>query len=151
MGGQPYSYVVPYEADTEKALQELRAREFKAGRYNPVTPFPSFPVDVAAPSPGAGHATYEEALEASDADGTRSIIDLMFVSPTPWDGQPTFCTVYPVAEPELVAWFGTKEPDLDTVLASDFWEDLQRGSGVCIVLYEAGRPKQLFFAGYSFD
>jgi hypothetical protein len=34
MGGDPYWYAVPYQQDTDKALQELRQREFDAGRYN---------------------------------------------------------------------------------------------------------------------
>jgi hypothetical protein len=31
------------------------------------------------------------------------------------------------------------------------WEDLQRGSGVYVVLYSGGKPHEIFFAGYSYD
>jgi len=40
MGGHPYFYSVPYDPDENAALQRLRQREFFAGRYNPVIPFP---------------------------------------------------------------------------------------------------------------
>jgi len=34
--------LVPYDPDLGKALAELGEREFAAGRYNPVEPFPRF-------------------------------------------------------------------------------------------------------------
>ena len=39
MGASPYWYVVPYNPNVDAALEELRQREFRAGRYNPVDPF----------------------------------------------------------------------------------------------------------------
>ncbi len=39
MGGHPYWYFVPYSENPKVALEALREREFKAGRYNPVLPF----------------------------------------------------------------------------------------------------------------
>ncbi len=69
MGGEPWYYFVPYQADINKALQELRQREFKAGCYNPVIPFQPH---LARPG-RAQHASIEAALEAADADGTRYI------------------------------------------------------------------------------
>jgi len=33
MGADFYGYYVPYQEDRNKALQELRLREFEAGRY----------------------------------------------------------------------------------------------------------------------
>ena len=35
MGAHPYWYFVKYQSNLQKALDELRDREFKAGRYNP--------------------------------------------------------------------------------------------------------------------
>ena len=66
MGANPYWYFVPYEADFGAALQKLRAREFQAGRYNPVTPFQEFPIDPSAPTVGARHGSIEEVMEAAD-------------------------------------------------------------------------------------
>ena len=83
MGAHPYWYVVKYRPDIEAALQELREGEFQAGRYNPVIPFPEFPLGPNPPAPGAQHATIAEAFEDADADGTRSIIDLERVSDEP--------------------------------------------------------------------
>ena len=76
MGGHPYWYFVPYNPDIEAALESLREREFNAGRYNPVMPFIDFPITASSPAPGKKHASMQEALEASDASGTRSIIDM---------------------------------------------------------------------------
>jgi hypothetical protein len=153
MGGEPYWYVVPYEADIDAALQKLRKRELLAGRYNPVMPFLTFPIDVNSPAPGGQHATFDDAMEDADADGTRSIIDLQKVSPQPWDGRSDrFFTVYPVAKPDLVAWFGTDQPGRAAVVdAEELWESLDRGSGAYVVLYDKGKPTEIFFAGYSFD
>lgn len=76
MGGHPYWYVVPYQPDIGAALEQLRQREFAAGRYNPVIPFPEFPVGPDSPSPGAKHKSIPEAMTTAREDGTRSILDL---------------------------------------------------------------------------
>ncbi len=69
MGSSPYWYTVPYEADVNAALQKLRVREFKAGRYNPVIPKLRFPLTDKSPAPGAKHKSIAAALTAADADG----------------------------------------------------------------------------------
>jgi hypothetical protein len=33
----------------------------------------------------------------------------------------------------------------------EFFEDIERGQGIYIVVYKAGRPDEIFFAGYSCD
>ena len=77
MGGHPYWYFVPYQGDLAKTLNALRDREFKAGRYNPVVPFPDFNnPDSFQKAPGAGHASIDDAREAAAEDGTRSILDV---------------------------------------------------------------------------
>ncbi len=83
MGAHPYWYTVPYQSDLNLALQALRDREFRAGRYNPVMPFPKFPVTPTSPAPGAQHATIDAALDATDADGTRSILDIFSIGEEP--------------------------------------------------------------------
>jgi hypothetical protein len=83
MGAHAYWYVVKHRPDIDAALQELREREFRAGRYNPVIPSPGFPIGPNSPEPGAGHATMDEACMAAGASGTRSIIDLDHVSDQP--------------------------------------------------------------------
>lgn len=147
MGASPYFYFVPYQADINTALQELRQREFQAGRYNPVTPFPDFPVDPNDPGPGAQHDSIEEAMEDSDADGTRSILDLMRIG-----DEPDFCTAAPLGDDVLEDLFGTTQPTRAMIEQSmEFYEGMERGQGIYIVVYKGGRPDEIFFAGYSFD
>lgn len=147
MGGHAYWYFEKYKGDVDAALQTLRQREFKAGRYNPVIPFPDFPPDANSPAPGAQHGSIEEAMEDSDADGTRSILDLDHVS-----DHPDFCAVTPLADDVLEHLYGTTQPTRAMVERNmDFLEDVDRGQGVYILLYKDGRPDEVFFAGYSFD
>ena len=102
MGADPYFYFVPYQKDIQAALQALRETEFKAGRYDPAMRMadpPSytfqmrFPPDESWPTPGAQHASIEEALEASEESGTGSILDLSRVG-----SAPDFFTVCPLHE-----------------------------------------------------
>lgn len=147
MGASAYWYFVPYQDDIDAALQELRQREFRAGRYHPVVPFPDFPVGPHAPAPGARHATIAEAMEDADADGTHSILDLDHVS-----DEPDFCAVAPLDEDVLEDLYGTTQPTHAMIERNmDFLEDVERGHGIYIIVYKDGRPDEIFFAGYSFD
>src|SRR4029077_18319567 len=131
MGGHPWFYFVDYQTDINSALQELRQREFNAGRYNPVMWFPPFPVEPNSPAPGAKHATIQQAMEAADADGTRSILDMGRVSPTP-----DYSAVAPLPGEEVVALFGTNQPTREMIEANDdIFEMLERGQGVYVVAY----------------
>ena len=49
MGSSPYMYLVPYQPNFQRALDELREREFEQGRYNPVMPYPPELVDDTTP------------------------------------------------------------------------------------------------------
>jgi hypothetical protein len=147
MGAHPYFYFVKYQSDIDTALQELRAREFEAGRYNPVIPFLEFPVGPESPSPGAQHISIDEAMEDADADGTRSILDLDHIS-----DEPEFCTVTPVPPDELERLFGTDQPTHKMIEENDeLFETIERGQGIYVIAYKNGRPDEIFFAGYSFD
>jgi hypothetical protein len=132
MGAEPWSYFVPYEADTQAALEKLRECEFRASRFRGSELKPS---------------TIEEAVENMDADGTASILDMTHVAE-----EPDFCAVTRLPMDELLRLFGTDEPTREMIVAQqDFYEDIQRGHGIYIVTYKNGRPSELFFAGYSFD
>ncbi len=147
MGVHVYRYAVKYQPDVDAALQELRAKEFAAGRYNPVMPWINFPITANSPSPGAQHASYEEAMEASREDGTRSIIDINRVG-----NAPDFCTAYPLSEEELQDLFGTTKPNLQMVEDHPtFGENVERGDCVYIVLYKDDMPDEIYFYGCSFD
>jgi hypothetical protein len=147
MGGHPWFYFVDYQPDINTALQDLRQREFKAGRYNPVMWFPPFPVEANSPAPGAKHATIEQAMEDADADGTRSILDMERVSDTP-----DYSAVAPFPERAVVELFGTNRPTREMIDANyDIFETLERGQGIYLIAYRDGEPSDIFFAGYSYD
>lgn len=147
MGAEPYWYFTKYRRVVDDALQELRQREFKAGRYNPVTPFLRFPVDPDSPGPGAQHESIEEAMEDAAEDGTRSILDLMTVGE-----EADFCVAARVPDAELVRLYGTTRPTRAMIESNmPFSDDLERGHGVYIIAYKDDQPDEIFFAGYSFD
>ena len=147
MGAEPYWYFVPYQPEIQAALQELRRREFQAGRYNPAVPFPVYPVGPKSPSPGAQHASIADAVQAAGASGTRSILDAERVA-----AQPDYFAVAPLAPSVLQQLYGTKTPTHEMIQKNrDFLDDVERGQGVYIVIYKDDHPDELFFAGYSFD
>jgi hypothetical protein len=147
MGGHSYWYTVPYQQDIHKALHELRQREFQAGRYNPVVPFPEFPITASSATPGASHRDIDEAMEASDADGTRSILDIATIS-----AEPDYFAAAPLSDDALNSYFGTTRPSRANVESNTkFLEDVKRGQAIYVVLYKEGVPAELLFAGYSFD
>ncbi len=147
MGAHPYYYFVEHQPDVEAALQDLRQREFRAGRYNPVQPFPHFPIRPDSPAPGAKHRSIDEAREAAAEDGTRSILDIAAVSDVP-----DFCVAAPLGKEELERYFGTDQPTKEMVSRQlDFLASIERGHCIYFTVFEAGQPSELFFAGYSFD
>ncbi|MEO0804327.1 MAG: hypothetical protein AAFY57_18945 [Cyanobacteria bacterium J06642_2] len=176
MGAEPYCYFIAYQPDLETALTALRQREFAAGRYNPVVPFPAENTLVTAddPAPGPQHASIAEAIRAADADGTRSILDIERLASDPFaeDEVPedfeawiafALGASFPLSTQTLNELFGTDRPmraDVESVLiweemregmADIFWDSIDRGSGRHIIVYEDGQPSEIFFAGYSFD
>jgi len=147
MGGDPWFYFVAYQSDINRALQDLRRREFEAGRYNPAMWMPPFPVDNNSPAPGARHASIEQAMEAADADGTRSILDMERISDTPDYG-----AVTRLPTEELIDLFGTDKPTREMIEKNDdLFEMLERGQGVYVIAYRDDEPAEIYFAGYSYD
>jgi len=150
MGGHFWSYVVPYQEDIQAALEALREREFRAGRFwQPSEVQPGFFGRILGrpPSKPKPPATIREALKISDATGTRSILDMERISETPDLG-----AVSPLPPDELRRLFGTTEPTREMIEHSDeFVESLERGQGVYITLCREGKPEEIYFAGYSFD
>src|SRR5512140_2807384 len=138
MGAHLYWYTVPYQRDIAQALVDLRQREFQGGRYNPVMPFPPFPITASSPAPGARHQDIDAAMEESDADGTRSILDISAIS-----ADRDFCTAAPLSDDELLSHFGTTQPSRAIVESNmSFMDDGDRGQAVYIVLHENGAPAE---------
>jgi len=132
MGAEPWQYFVPYEQDTQAALERLKEREFQAGRFRFSEEHPT---------------TIEEAREIADADGTGSILDIDGVG-----DEPDFGVVVPLSAENLVELYGTAQPTHEMIEANlDFYEDIERGQGIYIVVYKGGKPAEIFFAGYSYD
>jgi hypothetical protein len=154
MGSEPYYYFVRYQRDIEEALQQLRRREFEAGRYNPLIrrrPFMESPTDSPNSKPRTSrmerHGSIEEAREAAGADGTRSILDIEHIG-----DQPDFCVATRIDPEALKDLYGTTEPTHEMIEPNmGFLDDIERGHAIYVVVYKNGQPDELFFAGYSFD
>lgn len=147
MGGEPWDYFTPYQADINAALQDLRQREFKAGRYNPAMPFPHAGIQPKAAGPGAQHASIDEAQSDADADGTRSILDIERIGTTPDYG-----VACPLSKETLIEQFGTDKPTREMIEKNhDIFEDIERGQAIYIIVYMNDKPTEIFFAGYSYD
>src|SRR5262245_53200235 len=144
MGAVPYFYWVKHQPDVNKALQELREREFRAGRYNPVMAMPFTSQDE---SPGAQHRSLAAALRASGEDGTRSILDIEEVG-----DEPDFGVAAPLDHETLQDLYGTTQPTRQMIEQDmSLTEDLERGHCLYTVAYKDGKPDEIFFAGYSYD
>jgi hypothetical protein len=103
MGAEPYGYI-GYETNIEAARQKQRAREFQAGRYYLVTPFPEFPADLEAPTAALSHRSIAEVMEGMDENGTRALLDIESIrdidhaaSARSDAGQMQFCPAFPLA------------------------------------------------------
>ena len=132
MAAEAWDYWVPYQANIEVALQSLRQQVFRSGRFRGSEQKPLTP---------------EEAVESMGADGTASILDIMGLS-----DQPEIGRVHRLSDEELEMCFGTSRPTREDVEQNmEFFDRIERGQGVYIVVYDAGQPREILFAGYSFD
>lgn len=132
MGAEPWSIFTKYDADLQRALDNLREEVFAAGDYRYAEEEPT---------------SIEEALEIADADGTASILDIQAIS-----DEPDFCCAAPFTPSELKTYFGAERPTRGQIEGSDeYWDELERGQARYAVVYADGKPAELYFAGYSFD
>jgi hypothetical protein len=148
MGSSPYTYIVPYEVDFQRALDALRNREFENGRYNPVMPrLPGLIDERTAPGPGRQHTSIDDAREAAGADGTRSILDIEFVG-----DEGDIGIARRMTDEELEEYFETTTPTREEILENLSVHYIERGEAVCLPVYdEAGVPVGICFSGYSYD
>lgn len=148
MGAQPWSYFVPFEADVRSALQKLRTREFKAGRFT-----------CAGLNKASRPATIDEVMEMCGETGSQSILDIYDIMDTPHqrsdegDFDPDrLAKVAPLDNDDLVELFGTAQPTHDQIESNcDLYDRINRGEGVYIVAFKGGKPSEYYFVGYSFD
>ena len=132
MGGHPYQYRVPYQANLQTVLDGLRRDVFERGEYWGADARPR---------------TIAEAVDRSGESGTRSILDIERISATP-----DYSCAAPLTNEELQRYFGTQTPTAGMVEGSDaLWEDLDRGQARCVIVYDGGTPREIVFVGYSYD
>jgi len=66
--------------------------------------------------------------------------------------EPEFFAASPLPDERLLELFGTTQPTRTTVEKDqDFFEEIDRGHGIYIIVYRDGKPDEICFAGYSFD
>ncbi len=142
MGAEPWVCSVAYQPDILAALEAAQAQEFAAGRYTMK--------DENAPP-----TTIAEAREQAAESGTASVLDMIGVVETPHEidaETPNYCTVAPLSPEQLQELYGTDKPTKAMVDGQvGFFEWIDRGLGVCIITYDGETPKEIVFAGYSFD
>lgn len=141
MGAEFWKYYAPFRGDVDATLEELRQSEFEAGRYHRSELRPS---------------TIQQAMLNAGADGTRSILDMGGISPSP---EPM--AVSPVPRDTLLAIFKTDRPtrpmvegafkSRDATALDDMIEEIGRGEGRHFLIYQDDVPMEVFFCGYSFD
>jgi hypothetical protein len=101
-------------------------------------------MDLHSPAAGAQHASIEEALEASDADGTRSILDMERIGQTPSLG-----VVVPLPLDQLEELYGTQQPTRKMIEQNmEFLDDMERGEGVYLIVYEGEALQKSSLQGF---
>jgi hypothetical protein len=139
MGAEAWHYFTPYRGGVQPSLDELRYQEFAARRFYH-SERPSTAID--------------EAIENAGETGTRSILDIEFVTDAP--EVHGACPVPPEVMREV---FGSEPPTREAVQRAfeineafeDFFVEVPRGGACYIVVYRESKPSEVFFAGWSGD
>jgi hypothetical protein len=141
MGATTWDYFTDYEDDAGAALQKLREKVFREGKYERFT--------FSSKKP----QTIDDLLEGQGESGTHSILDIQGVSP-----EPEFGAVCPMPVERLQELFGTDKPTRKMVEEKLGDEELiedplvsERWQGVYFTVYRDGRPNELYFIGTSGD
>ena len=138
MGAEPWLVFTAYRENLQQALLEVQDREFQSGSWDPT--------GILAEE-GLEPRSIDELREMLEDTGTGSVLDMLHVGDSP-----DFFTVSPIPADQLVQLFGTAQPTRAMVEANDdYFEDIGRGQGRYIILYQDGQPSEIAFAGYSFD
>jgi hypothetical protein len=141
MGAEFWEYYTPFDQAVDTTLDKLRQQEFAAGRFHRSHLNPS---------------TIQQAIANTDADGTRSILDMERVAASPDMG-----AVSPISRDQLMAIFATDRPTrqmveealmaVDNEAMDEVIQEIERGEGRYILLYVNDRPEEVYFCGYSYD
>jgi hypothetical protein len=114
VGGHFYHYIVDYQPDVGAALQQLREREFRAGRYYPVLRYPEqFLAGPTPPSPGAGYGAVTPLADDvllrhyGTTRPTREMVeDFAFAEDMGERGQGVYVVLYRDGRPDAILFAG---------------------------------------------
>lgn len=133
MGADTWIYYVPYEEDINNVLKKLKETVFEKGEftgseYNP--------------------KTIEDAKKNTETyGGTQSILDIKEVS-----DEIEMASVSPLERDVLIEIYGTGKPTHEMIDENqDFYDLIDRGEAIYIIVYKNNKPTEIMFAGYSFD
>jgi hypothetical protein len=148
MGASGWEYLVPYQADLQAALDELRRQVFESGDY-------ISPVTWGLPAPESVEALVEqEVYQDFWAEGTHTIIDVLTV--VPYDmGEQEPATVCPFTDEEYEDYFGSTRPTRadwerfrDDPLFGEYVAE--RWTGRAMILWAGDAPSETGY-GRNFD
>lgn len=147
MGASGWDYYVPYQADLEAALQDLRRQVFETEDYYWDPWDDDLPDGVAKPRPESIEELWED--ENVQEEGTHSILDMHRVLRT--HEEPDYFTVQPVSPTEALRAVSTDRLTRAHVVALKPLAS-RRWFGRCAVLHNAaGEPEEIYFWGFSGD
>lgn len=139
MGASAWHYVTKWEPDLNAALARAQEETLRAGSYG----LPRRQVNLPR------NATVEDVRDAyAEAGGSASVLDVRAI-----ESEPGPEVAGPFSEDVMLDLFGTLKPTRPAVMGK-LWEILElvgRGETACVVMYEAGDPKEILFAGYTAD
>ena len=160
MGASGWSYLVLYQPDINKALQELRRKVFEDGDYyKPIEWYKLLYARGILNEKGLNDRlrklesepqpkTIQELIQLRGHEGTHSIIDIEGVSSVPG-----FKIISPLTPLEFTDIFGTDGPTHEMIKQKA--EELQvlrdQWQGIYVVVYKNGLPDEIFFTGFSGD
>jgi hypothetical protein len=169
MGASGWRYYAPYQSDINQALQELRNAVFESGDYYTDAAFAEamdedevakyLPPDFVDQFKAALHSlrsksnsqkpsSIAELLEMNGESGTHCILDIEGISSEPQFGMAT-----PLINSQLQSFFGTDQPNRDMIEQKfeEIMQFRQRWEATYIIVYEDGKPTEIYFTGYSGD
>lgn len=148
MGASTWDYFVPYQADLQAALDQLRQHVFETGDYWWAVPYEFGKSAADFPNrPRTEEELWDD--ESVQESGTHSILDMSRVIA---DGEePDFGTVEPITEDEARELVGVAKLTRAHVEALQPLAE-QRWFGRCAILHDTtGAPDEIYFWGSSGD
>jgi hypothetical protein len=180
MGASQWGYFVPYQADMEQALQDLRQQVFRDGTfYNWRQAVVGYWKDRTQEQWEQEREQQRAGLEAVGADPVplptsreaylhqlqqeQSTIESLLVDEGTGTHSildirhvgttPDAGTIIPLPSEVMLAWWETTKPTHEMVAAhrDEVCIEYGRWSGAAVIVYQDDHPTEMFFGGYSGD